>query len=217
MIWTAPSGPMTAIAAVGHAKLKSARMCFDAITSYAPPYAFRVITVSLGTVASEYAYRSFAPCRMIPPCSCAVPGRNPGTSTNVTIGRLNASQKRTNRPAFVLESMSSVPANTFGWFPTTPTAWPARRANPTTMFLAHSPAEVLERHVFPGHRLHDLRARDEHVRRALRHHDEVRHRGRVDGAARARPEDRADLRHDPGRLHVPPGHLRVPTEGDHPL
>ena len=45
------------------------------MTSYAPPYALRVITVSLGTVASAYAKSSLAPWRMTPPCSCAVPGR----------------------------------------------------------------------------------------------------------------------------------------------
>ena len=32
--------------------------------------------------------------------SCSVPGRKPGTSSNVRIGILNASQKRTNRAAF---------------------------------------------------------------------------------------------------------------------
>ena len=67
---TAPSGPITATSAVGHAKLKSARMCFELMTSYAPPYALRVITVSFGTVASAYAYSSFAPWRMMPPHSC---------------------------------------------------------------------------------------------------------------------------------------------------
>ena len=86
------------------------------MTTYAPPYALRVITVIRGTVASANAYRSFAPWRMIPPYSCSVPGRKPGTSTNVTIGMLNASQNRTNRDAFSLASMSSVPASTFGWF-----------------------------------------------------------------------------------------------------
>ena len=52
---TAPSGPITAISAVGQATLTSARMCFELMTSYAPPYALRVITVSFGTVASPYA------------------------------------------------------------------------------------------------------------------------------------------------------------------
>ena len=33
----APSGPITATSAVGQAKLKSARMCFELMTSYAPP------------------------------------------------------------------------------------------------------------------------------------------------------------------------------------
>jgi hypothetical protein len=34
---------------------------------------------------------------MIPPYSCALPGKNPGTSSNVTSGMLNASQKRMKR------------------------------------------------------------------------------------------------------------------------
>jgi len=46
---------------------------------------------------------TFDPCRIIPPCSWAVPGRNPGTSTNVSSGILKASQNRTNRAACVAE------------------------------------------------------------------------------------------------------------------
>ena len=34
---TAPSAPMTAISAVGQARLMSVRMCFEAMTQYAPP------------------------------------------------------------------------------------------------------------------------------------------------------------------------------------
>ena len=37
-----------------------------------------MITVSFGTVASAKAKSSLAPCRMIPPYSCRVPGRKPG-------------------------------------------------------------------------------------------------------------------------------------------
>src|SRR6266508_3404004 len=73
---------------------------------------------------------------MIPPHSCAVPGRKPGTSTNVSIGRLNASHVRTNRAALFDASMSSTPASELGWFPTTPRAWPSSRANPQMMFAA---------------------------------------------------------------------------------
>ena len=41
------------VATLGHlAGMKSARMCFELMTSYAPPYALRVITVNFGTVAS---------------------------------------------------------------------------------------------------------------------------------------------------------------------
>ena len=52
---TAPSTPITAMRAVGHARLTSPRMCLLLMTSYAPPYALRVMTVILGTVASQYA------------------------------------------------------------------------------------------------------------------------------------------------------------------
>ena len=46
------------------------------------------------------------------------------------------------------------------------------------------------------HRAHDVRPGDEHVARPLDHDREVRHRGRIDRAAGARPEDHRDLRHD---------------------
>src|SRR6266508_3557975 len=64
------------------------------------------------------------------------PGRNPGTSTNVTSGRLKASQKRTKRAAFTDESMSSVPARCAGWLATIPTGKPSNRAKPTTILRA---------------------------------------------------------------------------------
>ncbi len=51
-----------------------------------------------------------------------------------------ASQKRTKRAAFLLESMSSTPASTCGWLATIPTVFPAIRAKPVTMFLACSGA-----------------------------------------------------------------------------
>ena len=89
-------------------------MCLEAITSYAPPYAFLVITVNFGTEASENAYSSLAPCLIIPPCSCSVPGRKPGTSTKVTKGMLKASQNLTNLAAFVDASISKHPAKTDG-------------------------------------------------------------------------------------------------------
>jgi hypothetical protein len=74
---------------------------------------------------------------MMPPYSWLVPGRKPGTSTNVTRGMLKASQKRTKRAALIEASMSSTPASALGWLPTTPTAWPFRRAKPTITFWAY--------------------------------------------------------------------------------
>ena len=94
------------------------------------------MTVTFGTVASAKAYSSFAPWRMMPPYSCTVPGRKPGTSSNVTSGMLNASQKRTNRAPLTDASMSSVPARCAGWLATMPTGRPPSRAKPTMMFCA---------------------------------------------------------------------------------
>src|SRR6195256_103946 len=55
---------------------------------------------------------------MMPPCSCAVPGRKPGTSTKVTSGMLKASQNRTKRAPLTEALMSSAPARMRGWLPT---------------------------------------------------------------------------------------------------
>ena len=78
------------------------------------------MTVTLGTVASPYANSSFAPCLITPPYSWDVPGKKPGTSTNVKIGISKASQNLTNRAAFLELSISKQPASTIGWFATTP-------------------------------------------------------------------------------------------------
>mmetsp|Transcript_28353 Transcript_28353/g.64521 ORF Transcript_28353/g.64521 Transcript_28353/m.64521 type:complete len:304 (-) Transcript_28353:74-985(-) len=96
------------------------------------------MTVTFGTVASAYAKRSLAPFFMIPPCSWPVPGRKPGTSTNVSRGMEKASQNRTNRAAFSELDMSRHPARVWGLFPTTPTVRPSILPNAVTMFLAWS-------------------------------------------------------------------------------
>ena len=75
-------------------------------------------------------------------------------------------------------------------------------------------AELLERDLFSGDRLHDVGTGDEHVRGALDHEDEVGHRGRVDGTAGARAHDQRDLRDHPARLDVAPEDLRVSGERD---
>src|SRR5579864_1216345 len=100
MMFTAPGAAITAISADGHAYAMSAPIDFEFMTTYAPPYPLRVMIWMRGTVASQYAYNSFAPWRMMPPYSWSVPGRKPGTSTKVINEMLNASQVRTNRAAF---------------------------------------------------------------------------------------------------------------------
>ena len=136
MMFAAPSGPITAISAVGQATTKSAPRWREHMAMYPPPYALRRMTVIFGTVASLNAYRSFAPCLMTPACSCSTPGRYPGRSTNVMRGIPNASQNRMNLAPLSEESTSSTPARTIGWFATIPTVSPSTRAKPTTRFAA---------------------------------------------------------------------------------
>ncbi len=87
---------------------------------------------------------------MMPPYSCAVPGRKPGTSSKVTSGMLKASQKRMKRAPLTLASMSTQPASTAGWLATTPATRPPKRAKPTIRFCAwsamtssHEPASTI--------------------------------------------------------------------------
>ena len=73
-------------------------------------------------------------------------------------------------------------------------------------------AERFERHFLARHGLDDIRPGDEHLRDAVHHHDEIGHRGRVDGAARARPGDDRDLRDDAGALHIAIEDIAVPFQ-----
>jgi hypothetical protein len=66
-------------------------------------------------------------------------------------------------------------------------------------------------------RLHDVRARDEHVRRAAHHEREVGDRRGVDGAARAGPEDGRDLGDDAGGEGVAEEDVGVAAERDDAL
>ena len=65
--------------------------------------------------------------------------------------------------------------------------------------VRHRAAEVFLRHVLVRDRLDHVGTGHEHVARVLHHDDEVGDRGRVHGAAGARPHDRGDLRHDARR------------------
>src|SRR5712671_2614511 len=74
--------------------------------------------------------------------------------------------------------------------------------------------EFFFRHVFVGHSLNHIRARDEHVGGVLDHDVEVGDRRTVDGAARAWAHDATDLRHDSAGESVPQKNISVPTETD---
>ena len=73
-------------------------------------------------------------------------------------------------------------------------------------------AEVLERDLLAGHRLHHVRAGDEHLRGLVDHHHEVGQRGRVHVAARVRPHNQRDLRDHPGGVRVAPEDLAVEAQ-----
>lgn len=81
-----------------------------------------------------------APFLIIPACSCSMPGKNPGTSTSVIMGMLNASQNRTHRDALTDALMSSTPEDASGWFATIETVLPSILANPVMILDAKSGA-----------------------------------------------------------------------------
>ncbi len=78
-------------------------------------------------------------------------------------------------------------------------------------------AELLLGHFLVRDRAQDVRAGDEHVARALDHDVEVGDRGRVDGAAGARPHDRGNLRDDARSERVPEEDVGVAAEREHAL
>ena len=83
--------------------------------------------------------------------------------------------------------------------------------------VGHRAAELLEGRLLAGDGLDHVGARDEHVRGLLHHEDEVGHRRRVDGAARAGAHDHADLRDHAGALDVADEHVAVGAERDDAL
>ena len=89
-----------------------------------------------GTVASVTALIIFAPWRMIPWRSTAVPIMKPGTSARNSSGRLNALHSQMKCAALSAMSTNSTPPFCLGWLATMPIARPSRRAKPTTSSLA---------------------------------------------------------------------------------
>ena len=79
-------------------------------------------------MASETAEIIFAPWRMIPWRSTAVPIMKPGTSARNSSGRPKALQVQMKRAALSAESTNSTPPLNFGWLATIPTARPSSRA-----------------------------------------------------------------------------------------
>jgi hypothetical protein len=98
----------------------------------------RTTTQIFGTVASEIALIILAPCRMMPCFSTALPTMKPGTSERKSNGTLNASHIWTNRVTLSAESTKSTPPLNIELLPTTPTASPSSRPNPTVTSRAHS-------------------------------------------------------------------------------
>ena len=120
---------MTPSCARGHANTMSAPSSLEFIAMNAPPNALRSTSVTFGTRAPANARTSCAPWRITPPCSCRLPGRNPGVSTSTTSGRPKRSQSSTKRESFCALSASSTPPRYRGWLAMTPTERPSSRAN----------------------------------------------------------------------------------------
>ena len=76
-------------------------------------------------------------------------------------------------------------------------------------------AELLLRHFLVRDGAQDVGAGDEHVARPLDHDVEVGDRGRVDGAARARPHDRGNLRNHARGERVSQEDVGVAAEREH--
>ena len=78
-------------------------------------------------------------------------------------------------------------------------------------------SELLLRYVLARDGLHDLRAREEHVRGLAAHDDEVGQGRRVDGTAGAGTEDSRDLRDHTRRHHVTHEDVGISCQSVHAL
>ncbi len=87
----------------------------------------------------------------------------------------------------------------------------------TSLVVHVRAAELFEGHLLAGGHLDDVRPGDEHVSDLAHHEDEVGHRRRVHGAARARTDDQRELRDDTACLDVAVENLRVPRQRDDSL
>ena len=90
----------------------------------------------------------------------------------------------------------------------------ARCATPLRAHVDVRAAQCERRDFLAGHRLDHVGTGEEHEARAGHDH-EVGERGRVDGAAGARPHDQRDLRDHARRHHVAHEHLAVRGEAAH--
>ena len=80
----------------------------------------------------------FAPWRMMPCFSTALPIMKPGTSLRNTSGRPKASQSVMKRVALSALSTKSTPPFTRGWLARMPTGFPSSRAKPVMISRAKS-------------------------------------------------------------------------------
>ncbi len=76
-------------------------------------------------------------------------------------------------------------------------------------------AELLLRHFFVGDGLENIRSGNEHVAGLVHHHDEIRDRGRIDGAAGTRSHDGGDLRDHSGCQRIAKKDIGVTAERKH--
>ena len=124
----APSAPITAMRAVGHAKFRSAELL--------GPHDRVGATVGLADgdrhlrhVGLDERVEEPPPRLMMPPFSCSTPGMNPVCRRRKPMGVLYESQNLMNRAALSDASLSIAPDIYIGWLAITPTGRPSTRAN----------------------------------------------------------------------------------------
>ena len=133
---TAPSGPMTAISAVGQARLRSPRMCLLLMTSVGAAIGFARDHGQLGHGRFAVGIEQLGAGADDPAMFLDGAGQEARHIHEGDDRHVEASQKRMKRAAFSLALISSTPARTTGWLATMPTLCPPRRAKPTTILAA---------------------------------------------------------------------------------
>ena len=88
-------------------------------------------------------------------------------------------------------------------------------SNATFGGVGDGATQVFRADLFVGHRLHDIRPRDKHVRTVFDHEDEIGQSRRVNRTARRWAHDHADLRNHATGHHIALEHFGIASQRSH--